>query len=489
MRHFCSIFKCFTGARLGQIVAERAKRKSQLVKIVAQYVKDVFQEDEDEWCSLGGFAGSAMPLIPKLVGFNCTVSVDDPGKLDMSGNYSGIIGSLQRGTADVTPMPVSLPLEGLPVHHGAVSFADKISFTTMYKRPRTVPGDSDLLTTFLQFDASALAAILCLFTALFAVLKFHRQRDAVFKIVQSLLQSVSPHMTNFSVRLLYWSMASGFFILTSYYSNYILTDNLRQQHPNVLRYFFDILKSEAEVYILPETPVRHTLRRSANPKVRAVADKLDAMPARNTIRGMDSTGLFSDPPTQQLFGLLSNSLSLRYSRIFGCISMQQNGDDVAKALWIPNDSPYEYLTTSVYNQKMDKEVMKVLDLANLHYFEHDLSGDNRLSRVTQVIRDHLFEGLTPDRFCYSDAILFEQPDDNQGIGIENVRYVCVAATAVYLVALLLLLWKPNSGDTLRRRHKIRQRQVASLLALTNRRHLAAKTRKSSPTSVFNLYHH
>ncbi|KAI1303696.1 hypothetical protein HDE_02143 [Halotydeus destructor] len=468
MKKFCAIFRCFTGTRLAKIRAERVARKSQLVKIVALFVDKMFVENEDESCSLGGVAGSEMPLMPKLVGFNCTVGVDQPGELDVSGNYSGVIGRLQRGTADISTMPASLPLEGLPVFHGAVAFADRISFTTMYKRPQRAQGDSDLLATFLQFDASALAAILCLITSLLVVLKLHRQRSVVFKVIQSLLQSVSPHGTNISVRLLFWSMASGFFILTSYYSNYILTDILRQQHPRVLKYFFDILKPGADVYVLPQTPVLHTLKRSANPKIRAIADKVDAMPARNMADlGLGSSRLFLEPPTEQLFGLLSNSMSLKHSRIFTCILMHDKGEDVINALWIPNDSPYEYIMTSIYSTKMNKDVKNVLDLANLRYFEHDLLGDFVLSRLTKIIRDNFFAGVTPDRLCHSDTLLIGQPDDNQGISMKNVRYVCLASTAVYLAALMVLLRKPNRGDTLRRRRKIRRRQVASLPALAN----------------------
>ncbi|KAI1293628.1 hypothetical protein HDE_06478 [Halotydeus destructor] len=360
-----------------------------MVRIAVTRTTDLIEAGpETEPCSLGGLLGPEVALIPKVCGFNCSVSMEKASQQGVDGNYTGDLGSLQRGTADFTTRPVRLPLAGDPVYHGSVMAGDAVSFATVYARPQQPQGDNDLLMT-IQFDRFTSASVLCLIAVLFMMMKLHRQRDAIFKIVQSVLQSVKSNDGTISVRLLYWIMATGFFVINVYLSNYILTDLVRQNRPDVLQNFYDVLRPDVDIVFTQDFPIYDMMKQSAIKKVRAIVDKADAMPGGKVImgQGLDAMEKFIEPKGP-LFASFSTNRLLLSSRAVTCIIMKLKNDVGTQGLsvWVPKDSPYQVILTTVYNHKMEPDVKRVLDLATLRQFEHDIYGDKFYDRMMEVTR-------------------------------------------------------------------------------------------------------
>ncbi|KAI1303646.1 hypothetical protein HDE_02079 [Halotydeus destructor] len=424
-------------------MASRIARRKKLVRMVCLHIDNMVGKDFDPSdCKLSGTLGSKVTLMPKLLGYNCSMATDVASELGSDGNYTGFIGQLQRNVADFTSMPTNTPLPGDPVSHGAVMFADKISYTTMYERPHRPSSDSDVLSSLLQFDTLSWVAIMCSMAALSFVLTIQRQQSVFFLLVRCLLQYGELRTRALSVRILGWSMVVAFFLFNSFYSNFILTSIVRQEYPHILSHFFDILKPDVDIYFSQDFPFYDILKNSRIRKVQSVAEKANLLGLNNTFvaGGVDSYDIFLGQP-EKLFGYVGNYIQLDNTKILACTVMKIKNSEhtVPQSLWVPVDSPYEILMTAAYSKNIDQGVKGVMDLAILRHFEHALHGNIYILHFSNAIRDSFFQGTKPDSACYSGAILVKEPDTNHSIGLRNVIFVYVTMALANLVALGALL--------------------------------------------------
>ncbi|KAI1285551.1 hypothetical protein HDE_11694 [Halotydeus destructor] len=385
--------------------------------------------------------------MPRALGYNCTAVADIKGEQDDSGNYTGCIGQLQQGLADFAQIFTTLPLHGEPGRHSVVLGDDELTFTTTYQRPRRPLGDSDLLTSFLQFDllsSVSLVASLALFAFL---LKIQQHKDAIFSVVHYLFQHLELKGRTLSLRFLGLVMVAAFFIVTAFYSNFIMTDIVRQVHPKVLRYFNDIFNAEADLYAVEDVGVHATYKKSSNKILRSLAEKMEAQTLNKTLvkGGTSRFEVFTRPPGDRLFGYLGNVRTRKHDKVLVCSVMKKNNSDWLHdtSLWVPEDSELKTLSTAVYNRKLAKEVRDTLDLALLHYFEHGLYGDIFMSGIINALTS-LFnpDQQGPDHLCYSDVLFVADPIQTDGVALKNIYFTMLATSFLYLIALAVNITQP-----------------------------------------------
>ncbi|KAI1278416.1 hypothetical protein HDE_14399 [Halotydeus destructor] len=436
--NYCNMFQCYSGQVLRDKQAIRAKRAGQLVRLVAQRNAGLVTDStEDAPCHLTGEVGPYLWYVPRDMGYNCTAATDVQGQMGPDGNYTGYTGQLQRGTADFGMVFTQMPFPGDPVDYSTVFSAEKISFATMYKRPHRPQGPADLMASILQVDLPSMCVFLAFLAIFVKLLKIWRQKSSVFHVVQNLFQYVGIPGETFSLRWLGLTLITFIFMVNQYYSNVILVDLVRQEHPKVLKHFFDILDPKVDLYVGRNFLVRDILRNSRNLRVQLLADKIDKLTLNKTMvgEGVDEYDIFVGPPRDRLFGSLSGQDLLKHTKIVTCSVMKyKDGDPTVKqSLWIPQDSPYEFLTTAAYSKTLDKGIKQVLDLAMLRGFEHQVYTDILRSRVALKIKELILPEVVPDPLCYSDTILFEEASESDDITINNVFWITLLS--IFLCAL------------------------------------------------------
>ncbi|KAI1298611.1 hypothetical protein HDE_04128 [Halotydeus destructor] len=342
---YCNMFQCYTGQLLRAKRAIRAKRANQLVRIIAQRsVGLVTGSSEEEPCQLTGQTAKYLWYVPRDMGYNCTAFTDVLGQLGSDGNYTGYIGQLQHGTADVGLIISPMPMPGDPFDYSSVFSAEKISFATLYKRP-------------------------------------HRPQGRIFQYV-----SLPAH--TLGLRCLGLTMIVLFFIVNSFYSNFILIDLVRQEKPRVLRHFSDILDPKVDLLVSRTFPVLEILRNSKHQQLTSIADEIDRLTLNKTLvgEGFNTYDAYMGEPKDRLFAHLSFYNILKNTRVITCSFMKFNDSQgkEKQSLWIPDDSPSEFLTTFAYSKTLDKSVKQVLDLAMMRGFEHQLYTDIIRSRVVNT---------------------------------------------------------------------------------------------------------
>ncbi|KAI1309146.1 hypothetical protein HDE_00191 [Halotydeus destructor] len=281
---FCDMFRCLTGKKKLRLETERAARRKTLVRIISQYfARMTANSSQLTDCDVGGPLGRVLPMFPKEVGFNCTAIVDYYGEPGPEGNHSGIIGHLQADTADVSTIPFRFPLEGDPVTFGHVVFADSLSFTTFYKRPKPPVADNDLMASLLLIDLQVWMCLLFLVISICAVLRRQGSRSPMFKVIQCFFQMTSRQTRAVSSRALGLTTIMGFFVIAMFYSNFMLSNLVRQEKPSVLQFFFDVLKPDAKMYFTSENQILSELKRSTDPRIRRVVAKVERQDLKDTM--------------------------------------------------------------------------------------------------------------------------------------------------------------------------------------------------------------
>ncbi|KAI1305870.1 hypothetical protein HDE_01078 [Halotydeus destructor] len=386
--------------------------------------------------------GSFAVNIARDMGYNCTASTEIQGELGPDGNYTGYLGQLQQGTADFGFIYAPMPIPGDPVDYGTVSWADKISFTTLYKRPHKPVGRTDLLESILQIDFWSVCIFAALYALCVAVLKMVKYKRPWFSLVEAQLQYVGLSGNIFSLKCLGLTMTAFFFLMNAFYCNFILEALVRQEHPRVLRHFFDILDPEVDLYVGRTFMVRDILRNSKISRVKAIADKIDRLTLKKVLieEGRDAYNMYREPK-DRLFGYLSAQNTLKNSRPMACTVVPHDEKDVKQSLWIPQDSPYEFLTTAVYSKTLDNSIKQVLDLAMMHGFEHQVYTEIWWSRMALKLRELIMSGLKPDPLCYPDYILVETASRNENIRLSNVLMTLLVLCHLYFLALVAQLWE------------------------------------------------
>ncbi|KAI1303737.1 hypothetical protein HDE_02087 [Halotydeus destructor] len=489
MAKLCNVFKCLSGQKLANKMAEIGARKNKMVRIVSLYMNSLVTNGENpNDCQLGGALGFSKPLIPKILGFNCTAFTSRYGRQNGSGNYTGLLGHVQRDTADFSASPTNMPLKGDPVEYSPVVMSDRISFSTLYTRPQRPSADSDLLTSLLNIDVYSWTALIFIVSLMYSILLYHKRKNAMFSIYQCFLQRLGPEGPSLSARCLCWTMLTGFFILNQYYSNFILARIVRPAQPYVLKHFFDILGKNVDMCYSEEFPVYDLMKNSGNSKVRQISDVMygfgvDKLKLEGGINGYKK---FLGPPRERLFGLFGSYNRLEHTKSLTCYlidkwrsSEKYPGED--QSLWVPRDSPHEFFKSLSYSKKIDKDVKLVLDLAVLRFFEHNLYGDRYYRRHIDAVREAYFQDSeTPDHLCYSEKILTGEPDNNHGINLQNTDLIFICSALTYLVGfglhfrdIFIRLEKQRQRYTIRRRTIRIERKMA----------LAKNMAKKSSTSV------
>ncbi|KAI1298603.1 hypothetical protein HDE_04127 [Halotydeus destructor] len=442
--NYCNMFQCYSGQLLRDRQSIRAGRGSQLVRVVAQrntgLVADSFKETP---CQLTGHTAPYLWNVPRDMGYNCTAFTDVVGQLSPDGNYTGYIGHLQQGTADYGMVLNPMPFPGDPFDYSTVFSAEKISFATLYKRPRKPQGHTDLMAAILEIDFPSIGVFVSLLALFVAVLRIQRQKRNFFRIVQAFFQHVGLPAQTLGLKCLGLTLIVLFFIIQSFYSNVILVDLVRQENPKVLRHFSDILDPEVDVLVSRTYPILDILKTCENRQVRLLTEKIERLTLDKTLvgEGLDTYKAYIGKPKERLFGHLSFQNMLKNTRMVTCAVMQEGDSQLGEkqSLWIPDDSPFEFLTTAAYSRTLDKGIKQVLDLAMLRGLEHQLYTDILRSRVALKMKELLLPGIDADPLCYSDAILVEEASESDGITLSNFYGVMFVSGIICVFAVLSLL--------------------------------------------------
>ncbi|KAI1303634.1 Retrovirus-related Pol polyprotein from type-1 retrotransposable element R1 [Halotydeus destructor] len=395
-----------------------------------------------EDCKIGGALRFVYPLIAKYIGFNCTAYTATSSRQDKDGNYTGYIGRLQSDRADYSPTTAHLPLAGSPVDYSPVVTSDKITFTTMYERPQRAISDSDLLASFRQIDIVSWATFFLLVMITAFILRCQKQKWPLFKVFQCFFQYTGFEGKAFSSRLRSWTAVVGFFVLALFYSNFMLSELVQEEHPSVLKRFFDVLKPEAAIRFIDSYPVDLALKHSKSARVRLLSDRVEHEGVEKlTAKGLrNSMSLYLKQPKGRLLAVFGGHNRVKHAKRFTCAmlldySMKQGRTLNTKSLWVPQDSPLEFLIATPYSKKLDKGVKKVLDLAVQRYMEHDLYGNIFYKRLADIFRDIIYGVATKkDRLCYADKILIGEPDNDHSINMKNTDLVFLTMGLAFTIA-------------------------------------------------------
>ncbi|KAI1298610.1 hypothetical protein HDE_04126 [Halotydeus destructor] len=377
------------------------------------------------------------------MGYNCTAFTDFLGHLEPDGNYTGYIGQLQRGTADYGMILNQMPYPGDPFDYSTVYSAEKIAFATLYKRPQRPQGRTDLMASILDIDFPSIGVFFALLVLYVAVLKTQQHGKTFF-----------PHNSSFfpicRLTCTYpWFKVSGLdHDCTFLYGQLILLK--RHPHgfgspgaPQGTPPFSRHSRAEVDLFVSRTYPVRDILRNCKNQQVRAIADKIDRTDLEpNLSRGRfrDLQGLHRQTQEPTLRSPEFPEHVEEHSSYNLLHNESENSEDQEKqSLWIPDDSPFEFLTTTAYSKTLDKGIKQVLDLAMLRGFEHQLYTDILRSRVASKMKEILLPGVEADPLCYSDTILVEEASESDDITLNNVHGIMFVSSFIYLLAFLELL--------------------------------------------------
>ncbi|KAI1298590.1 hypothetical protein HDE_04133 [Halotydeus destructor] len=462
--NYCNMFECYKGQALRDKQAIRAKRGSQLVRIISQRITGlVMNSSEGTPCEFKGAMAPFMVNTPRDMGYNCTAFTDIQGELRPDGNYTGYVGQLQHETADFGFIFAQLPLPGDPVDYSTVFSAEKISFATLYKRPYRPTGPSDILESMFQIDLLSICVFVTLYALCVAVLKITQQKRPWFRLVAAQFQDVGLSETTFGLKCLSLTIIVFFFMFNQFCHNFILAGLVREKNPKVLKHFFDILDPEVDLHVGRTFMIRDILRNSRIERVRAVAEKIDRLTLENVLikETNDIYKIFAEP-NNRLFSYLNGQNLLKSNRLLLCSVVPHADSDVKQSLWIPQDSPYEFLTTASYSKALDKGIKQVLDVALMHAFEHQVYSDIWRSQMERTLQELLMPGSKPDPLCYSDAILVERASQSENITLSNVFMTLLILFLLYFLAAVGLLLENRNRvvvSRVRRKRKKRRKRL------------------------------
>ncbi|KAI1303633.1 hypothetical protein HDE_02090 [Halotydeus destructor] len=405
-------------------------------------------------CHLDGLLADELTLMPKVLGYNCTAFTASGSQRTKEGNYTGYIGRLQADLADYSPATTMVPLTGNPVDFSPVVTADTITFTTMYTRPSRLPGDTDLLASLDQIDYLAWVVFVVLLLLIAMVLKFQRQNGVLFKVAQGFFQYTGLEGKAQSNKIFGWTVTVGFFVLSLFYANFILSQLVRQDHPKVLKSFFDVLKPEAKIRFTKEFPVYQSLKSVRNTQVRLIADRIkhEGIEKLTIPGGLDSYKLFIEPQNGRLLAVFGGHNRIKHTQRLVCTiirkdNVTQRSVSAKKSLWIPQDSPLEYFIATVYNKKLDSDIKETLDKAIQHYAEQGFYGDIYFSRIIDIFKSALYKGdYSDEHLCHSERILVEEPELSHSINLKNADMVFLSICLAHLMALGLVMKEICAGS-------------------------------------------
>ncbi|KAI1303735.1 hypothetical protein HDE_02081 [Halotydeus destructor] len=428
-----------------RLKSQRRDRKNVLVRIVAQYFPNMMTNSSDpSMCEIAGSLGDAMPLFPKILGFNCTAIVDKHGGPDSSGNHDGIIGHFQAGTVDFSPVPIRVPLEGDPISISHIIFADKISYSTAYLRPEPPIADNDLTDSFQQVENPVWLLFFLLTFLIGILLKIHGHKTPIYDVIQCVLQLEGRQTNRASSRILGWTTVMGLFILIMHFSEFMLSDLVRQEKPEVLQYFFDVLRPDAEIYFSRDNQMLNELQRSSDQRVKDIVRKLDGKNSSSYTLAPGIAG-FTDFITKslksrRLVALFGKSAMIEHQRVLGCAVLVNADEKASKgiSIWVPRDSPLHWSCATPFSKKLSRVARDPIQRAVVQYFERGMFGSAVWRYIMRVIRRDIFRANV-DPLCHAQTIAAEDPESHHSLSLGNTKLLLVILTAIPLLASLLLL--------------------------------------------------
>ncbi|KAI1303738.1 hypothetical protein HDE_02086 [Halotydeus destructor] len=418
------------------------ERKKVLVRIVSQYFQGMMENGADPSdCELTGLIHDVLPLFPKVLGYNCTAFADISGEPLPSGNHSGIIGHFQADTVDFSPVPFRVPLEGDPVSIGHVAFSDKISFTTVYKRPRPPVADSDLMASFQHVDYTVwlILSLIIMFVSL--ILRLQGDRNPLFHLTQCFLQMTGRQSVTVSSRILGWTLLIGFFVISVLYANFMLSDFVRQEKPYVLQYFFDVLNPEAEVFFSKDNQMFNELQRSADPRMSEIVQKaikkgMEKITLKGGISGF-SEFIDDNLASKKPVALFGKSNMIEKQRLIGCTMIWQKDGGRNYSMWVPQDSPHQWVLATPFNKNLDTAIKDVIDMAVVQFSERGMYGSAFWDRIMSVVKAEMFKEKA-DPLCYSPNITAEDPEAHESLRLINTKFLFIILALVTLFGSLVL---------------------------------------------------
>ncbi|KAI1303733.1 hypothetical protein HDE_02083 [Halotydeus destructor] len=440
MPTYCHLFDCLSGQKKLELERRQHERKDVLVRIVSQYFPAMMMNSSDPSnCEIGGTLGNVMPLFPRSLGYNCTAIVDDLGGPDSMGNHSGMIGRFQADTADFSPILFRVPLEGDPIAFDHIVFTDKISFSTAYKRPKAPMADNDVTASFRLIENHVWFYLIFMIVLLYAVLKRQGHKNPGFVILKYFLQMTGQQTRAISSRILALAVLVGFFVIGMFYSNFMLSELVRQEKPNVLRNFFDVLRPDAEMFFSSDSQMLNELKRSNNPRMKQIVEKYEKSANKKApMEGMEGFNEFLGKAllSNGSVALFGKNIMIQNQKIVGCAMMASAGA-VDYCLWVPEDSPHEWLMAAPFNKRLDKATRLTIEKAVVQYVERGMYGDILWYQFMSIVKREIFPGKT-DPVCYSPTIISEDPDIHHSLSIVNLKMLFISLFALVFLGFISL---------------------------------------------------
>ncbi|KAI1303740.1 hypothetical protein HDE_02084 [Halotydeus destructor] len=457
MSKFCEIFRCLAGETKLRLQVDRKERKTVLVRIVSQYFSSMMENSSNiNDCEITGLVHDMLPLFPKILGYNCTAFVDFSGGPMPSGNHSGIIGHFQADNVDFSPVPFRVPLEDDPVAIGHVAFSDKISFSTVYVRSSSPIADRDLMTFFQHVDYEIWIIFSLIIVFVSFILRLQGDRNPLFHLIQCFLQTTGRQSVKVSSRILGWTLLIGFFVISVFYANFILSDLVRQEKPSVLQYFFDVLNPEAEIFFSKDNQMFNELQRSADPRMSQIVQKatkkgIEKITLKEGMVGF-SEFIGSTLSRNKMIALFGKSNMIEKQRLIGC-SMIWERDDIGNySMWVPEDSPHQWVLATPFNKNLDTATKDVIDKAVVQFAERGMYGSAFWYRLMSVVKAEMFKGKA-DPLCYSPNIVAEDPEAHESLSLMNTKFLFIILAVVTLFGLVILTIEKLSYSNMRARKR------------------------------------
>ncbi|KAI1303734.1 hypothetical protein HDE_02082 [Halotydeus destructor] len=222
----------------------------------------------------------------------------------------------------------------------------------------------------------------------------------------------------------------------------MLSNLVRQEKPNVLQFFFDVLQPDAKMYFTSENQILSELKRSTDPKMREVVDKVGEQDSDTMLaEGMEGFSKFVGLSTTSghRLALFGKTLMIQQQKMVGCVMVATADPKSKYALWVPEDSPQQWVTATPFNKRLDKTTREAVDKAVMHYVEQGMFGYVFWWQVMTIVRGVLFPDTPVDPLCYSSVIIAENPETHHGLSLKNLTILICVCCIIWICAIFALI--------------------------------------------------
>ncbi|KAI1309145.1 hypothetical protein HDE_00192 [Halotydeus destructor] len=129
---------------------------------------------------------------------------------------------------------------------------------------------------------------------------------------------------------------------------------------------------------------------------------------------------------------------IQEQKMLGCAMLAAAEPTSEYALWVPRDSPQEWVTATPFNKRLAKTTRDIVDMAVMHYVEQGMFGHIFWRQVMTIVRAILFPGPV-DPLCYSSVIMAQDPEVHHGLGLANLEILMAVCVTLGIFAFTALI--------------------------------------------------